>query len=83
MRKIRVLQVVTRLVRRGVPRHVLDIATHLNPARFEVEILAGTGEPWEGSLWEEAREKGLLTHRVPSLQRAINPFRDAVAIGAI
>jgi glycosyltransferase involved in cell wall biosynthesis len=83
VRKIRVLQVVTRLVRRGVPRHVLDMATHLNPARFEVEILAGTGEPWEGSLWEEAREKGLLTHRVPSLQRAINPFRDAVAFGAI
>jgi glycosyltransferase involved in cell wall biosynthesis len=83
VRKIRVLQVVTRLVRRGVPRHVLDISTHLDPKRFEVEILAGKGEPWEGSLWEEAEEKGLLTHRVPSLQRAINPFKDAVAFGAI
>ena len=77
--KIRVLQVVTRLVRRGVPRHVLDVATHLNPERFDVEVLAGLGEPWEGSLWEEARERGVVTHRVTSLRRAINPVRDLIA----
>ena len=78
-RKIRILHVVTRLVRRGVPRHVLDIATNLDPERFEVEVLAGRGEPWEGSLWEEARQKGLTTHRVESLQRSINPARDVIA----
>ena len=77
--KIRVLQVVTRLVRRGVPRHVLDVATHLDPVRFDVEVLAGQGEPWEGSLWEEARQKGVVTHRVESLQRAIHPVRDLIA----
>ncbi len=78
-RKIRVLHLVTRLVRRGVPRHVLDIASGLDPERFEVEVLAGRGEDWEGSLWEEAKERGVVVHRVESLQRAINPARDAIA----
>ena len=78
-KKIRVLHVVTRWVRRGVPRHVLDIATHLNPDRFEVEVLAGRGDCWEGSLWEEAAEKGVTMHRVNSLQRPINPIKDVIA----
>lgn len=79
-RKVRVLHVVTRLVRRGVPRHVLDVATHLDPERFHVEVLAGQGELWEGSLWEEAREKGAVTHRVDSLRRSIHPVKDVIAL---
>ena len=81
--KIRVLQIVTRLVVRGVPRHVVDLASHLDPARFEVEILAGRGEPGEGSLWEEAAARGLVTHRVDALQRAAHPIRDALALAAL
>ena len=82
-RKIRVLQIVTRLVVRGVPRHVLDLATHLDRDRFEVEVLAGRGEPDEGSLWEEARDRGVVTHRVEALQRAVNPITDLRAYRAI
>ena len=81
--RIRVLQVVTRLVVRGVPRHVLDLATHLDPERFEVEVLAGRGEPGEGSLWEEAGVRGVVTHRLESLQREANPFKDALAFACI
>jgi len=74
---------VTRLVVRGVPRHVVDLASHLDPARFEVEILAGRGEPGEGSLWEEAAARGLVTHRVEALQRAAHPVRDVLALAAL
>ena len=82
-RKIRVLQIVTRLVVRGVPRHVLDLATHLDSERFELEVLAGRGEPDEGSLWEEAGDRGVVTHRVEELQRAVNPITDLRAYRAI
>lgn len=77
--KVRVLHIVTRLAVRGVPRHVLDMACGLDRQRFAVEILAGRSEPGEGDLAEEAREKGLILHRVPSLQRAVNPLADLKA----
>ena len=83
MTKIRVLQIVTRLVRRGVPRHVLDIAAGLNPARYTVEVLAGRSEPGEAGLWEEADERGISTGYVAALQREIRPAADAVAFAAI
>ena len=79
MSPVRVLQVVTRLAVRGVPRHVLELATGLNPERFTVEVLAGRSEPDEGELWTEAEERGLKTWFVPALQRAVNPVADAKA----
>ncbi len=75
-RRIHVLQVITRLVKRGASRHVIDLARSLDPERFEVEILAGRGEPCEGSLWEEAEATGLRLHYVDSLQRAISLWQD-------
>ena len=81
--KIRVLHIVTRLVVRGVPRHVLEVAAGLDPERYQVEVLAGRSEPDEGSLWEEARDRGLTVHSVPALQRAVNPRADLAAFMAI
>ena len=83
MGKIRVLQIVTRLVQRGVPRYVLDIAAGLNPDRYSTEVLAGRGEPGEGSRWEEARQRGIKTCYIGALERAINPAGEAVAFAAI
>lgn len=82
-RRIRVLQVITRLVTRGVPRHVLNLATHLDPERFDVEVLAGEGLESEGSLWPEALSKGVVTHRLTALQREINPRKDMAALWGI
>ena len=83
MARIPVLQIVTRLVGRGVPRHVLDIATGLTPERYAVEILAGRGEPWESSLWDEARQRAVPTHYAAGLRRRINPVADVAALVAI
>ena len=81
--RIRLLQIVTRLVVRGASRYVIDLATHLDPEQFELEVLAGSGESAEGSLWEEARDRGLVTHRLEVLQRAVHPARDLAAYRAI
>ena len=74
---------VTRLVARGVPRHVLDLAIHLDRERFEVEVLAGIGLESEGSLWEEASANQVVTHRLDHLQRKVNPPRDMAALVGI
>ena len=83
MRRIRVLHVVTRLVRRGVPRQVLEIAAGLDARRFQVELLAGRGEEAEGSLWDEAHRRGLATTYVETLVRPIRPHLDLAAYRAI
>lgn len=79
----RVLQVVTRLAVRGVPRHVLSLAAGLDRSRFHVEILAGRSEPGEGELWDEADRLAIPTWRVPALQRQVNPVADLAAYAAI
>ena len=83
MTRIRVLHVVTRLVQRGVPRHVLEMAAGLDSDRFDVEVLAGKGEENEGSLLEEARQRGITATYIPSLVRPIRPRSEASAYRAI
>ncbi|MFA6108632.1 MAG: glycosyltransferase [Candidatus Latescibacterota bacterium] len=80
---VRVLQVVTRLAVRGVPRHVLSLAAGLDRSRFHVEILAGRSEPGEGEWWDEAGRLAIPTWRVPALQRQVNPVADLAAYAAI
>lgn len=81
--RIRVLHVITRLVRRGASRHVIDLARSLDPARFDVEILAGRGEDHEGSLWDEAAQTGLRLHYVDQLRRPVSPWQDLIALREI
>ena len=71
--KLKVLQIVTRLVDRGVPRHVLDLASGLVGEGYDVDVLAGRSEPGEHDLWGEARRRGLDTHYVGHLQRSVGP----------
>lgn len=81
--RVRVLQVVTRLAVRGVPRHVLDVAAGLDHRRFAVEVLAGASEPGEGDLWDEARQRGITAHYLPSLRRSVSPLGDAMSLAGI
>ena len=76
MTKIRVLQIITRLVTRGASRHVIDLSRSLDPDRFDVEIAAGHGEAYEREIWDEAEATGLTCHRVEHLQREISPWAD-------
>ncbi len=75
----RILQVLTRLAVRGVPRHVLDLSAGLLARGHQVEIIAGRSEPGEGSLWEEAERRQLPAIYLPALQRAVSPSADTAA----
>ncbi len=83
MGRINVLQVVTRLVVRGVPRHVLELAAGLDRDRFQVDVLAGRGEPGEGSLWAEAHQRGIRTMYLDALQRSVSPVADVRALARL
>ena len=75
----RILQILTRLAVRGVPRHVLDLSAGLLARGHQVEIVAGRSEPGEGSLWEEASQRGIPATYLLALQRALSPTADAAA----
>ncbi|MBI2505132.1 MAG: glycosyltransferase family 4 protein [Candidatus Latescibacteria bacterium] len=79
----RILQILTRLAVRGVPRHVLDLSAGLLARGHQVEIVAGRSETGEGSLWEEARRRQIPTTYIPALQRALSPTADAAAFAGL
>lgn len=83
MKKIKVLQVVTRLVVGGAPRHVVQLARGLDPGRFEVELLAGREAPGESPIWQDVAALGLKATRIESLGRPVRPWQDAAAYRAI
>jgi glycosyltransferase involved in cell wall biosynthesis len=79
----RVLQLLTRLAVRGVPRHVLDLSEGLLTRGHQVEVVAGQSEADEGSLWEEAGQRGIPATYLPGLQRALSPAADAAAFARL
>ena len=64
----------------GAQRNTLYTAEHLDPQRFEVQLLAGPG----GILDEEARKlaarHGIALGFIPSLIRPVRPFKDLAAL---
>ena len=79
----RILQLLTRLAVRGVPRHVLDLSSGLLQRGHQVQVIAGRSEPGEGELWEEASQRGIPATYLPSLQRALSPAADAAAFAGL
>lgn len=73
-RPLRVLQLITSLAG-GAGLQVVQLARHLDPARFTVELAFGPGYPLDASV----RELGLVQHRL-SWSRGLAPL--ALARGA-
>ncbi len=74
---IRVLHIITRMVRGGAQLVVRDLLCHTNNSRFRVALAAGPETGAEGSLWDEIEASPeIQIYRVPALQRAISPVRD-------
>ncbi len=77
---MRVLHVITRLIRGGAPRVVLGLCSGLAARGHEVHLATGTETGSEGSLLEEARSCGLPVHEVPELVREPSPAADLGAL---
>ncbi|MBI5201362.1 MAG: glycosyltransferase family 4 protein [Elusimicrobia bacterium] len=76
--KVRVAHLVTRLDLGGAQQNTLYTASHLDPARFDVDVLCGPG----GMLDDEARRLAVRPERpfrlefLPELVRDVSPVDD-------
>ena len=74
---IKVWHLITRLELGGAQEHTLHVVTNLDRAFFEARLLAGPG----GALFDDASYAlGSRLEVVQSLQRQLNPKRDALAL---
>ncbi len=77
---MRVAHVITRLILGGAQENtLLTCQDLLRVYGDDVLLIAGPGLGPEGSLLERARAGGIPLEIVPSLRRAIHPWRDAVS----
>lgn len=80
MAQVRVLQMITRLIVGGAQETVILIADMLDKSRWMVDVLCGPQTGSEGSLIENARERGVSLTIEPMLVREVNPVKDLLAL---
>ncbi|MBI4834007.1 MAG: glycosyltransferase family 4 protein [Planctomycetes bacterium] len=80
-RKIKVIQVITRLIKGGAQKVCLDLVEGLPKDIYEVYLVSGNATGSEGSLWERAKGvKDIKIRLVPEMEREISPLHDIVAL---
>jgi glycosyltransferase involved in cell wall biosynthesis len=77
---IRVLHVITRMVKGGAQKNTLATVASLNGSGWESTLATGPALGPEGSLEPECRAAGVRLLRVPELVREISPRNDLVAL---
>ncbi|MCI0340383.1 MAG: glycosyltransferase [Planctomycetales bacterium] len=78
--RLRILQVITRLIRGGAQRTVVTLARRLAEEGCEVRLITGPEEGPEGTLLPEVRADGLDVRILPELVRDPAPVRDVLAL---
>jgi glycosyltransferase involved in cell wall biosynthesis len=73
---VRVLHPITRLIVGGAQENTLFTAERLPQRAYRVEVLSGPQTGAEGSLIEEARQRGIALEIDPHLLRQISPLND-------
>ncbi len=81
--RIKVLHPITRLIVGGAQENTLYTAQYLNQARYEVQVLSGLQTGSEGSLFDEAVERGVHVTVLPELVREISFYKDYTAFKKI
>jgi glycosyltransferase involved in cell wall biosynthesis len=79
MAKVRVLQIITRLIVGGAQETVMLVADMLDKSQWAVDVLSGPQTGSEGSLIEQVRERGIPLTIEPALVREVNPIKDLLA----
>lgn len=79
MTPYRILQLITRADWGGAQRHLFDLATGLDPSRFQVTVACAP----DGILVDRLREGGVEVIRLDSFQREFSPLKDGQALSAV
>jgi glycosyltransferase involved in cell wall biosynthesis len=81
LQRIRIVQVITRLIKGGAQKICLDLAESLPKDQYEVHLVSGPETGPEGSLWEKANQlKGISITVIPELVRSASLFKDSIAL---
>jgi glycosyltransferase involved in cell wall biosynthesis len=83
MRRLRVVQVITRFVRGGAQQVVLQLLRKLPREEFEQELLCGADGGAGGRLLEEAGATGARVRLLPGLVREVRPRSDLRALAGL
>jgi len=79
-KKIRIVNIITRMELGGPPILVLDILQHLDKERFESTIATGITIDRKYDMIGFARDKNIRIFAMPSLVRDIHPLKDIKAL---
>ncbi|MCJ7577436.1 MAG: glycosyltransferase family 4 protein [candidate division Zixibacteria bacterium] len=79
-KKIKVLQIITRLIIGGAQEHMIYLCDLLDKKRFSVKILSGAQTARESDYADAVRKKNIKLILLPQLTREINPLRDFLAL---
>ncbi|MBU2495302.1 MAG: glycosyltransferase family 4 protein [Candidatus Omnitrophota bacterium] len=80
---MKICHLITRLIIGGAQENTLFTCYGLNERGHRVTLLTGPPLGPEGSLLEEARNRGLEIRLIPALRRRIDPLRDLISFCAI
>ena len=79
MKKIKVINPITRLIVGGAQETVIETCAYLNPERFAPQIVAGPQTGPEGELISDVKKRQIPLTIIPELVREINPVKDLIA----
>lgn len=79
-RKIKILNIITRLELGGPPILVIDILQRLNKKRFESSIVTGITIDSRYDMIGFARDKDIRVFIMPSLVRNVHPLKDVISL---
>jgi glycosyltransferase involved in cell wall biosynthesis len=80
IRRIKVLHIITRMIRGGAQKVVLKLLEKIDRTKFEQGLLTGIETEREGSMIEDVRKLGIKIFLVKELIRNISPKYDIIAI---
>jgi glycosyltransferase involved in cell wall biosynthesis len=80
---LKICHLITRLIIGGAQENTLFTCYGLKERGHRVTLLTGPPLGPEGSLLEEARNRGLEIRIIPALRRRVDPFRDLISFCAI
>jgi len=84
MGKTRVMHIITRMILGGAQENTLLTCRGLHERpEYEVHLVTGPALGPEGELLTEARRLGLDVTLVPSMRRAIHPWRDLATVWSL
>ena len=79
MKKIKVINVITRLIIGGAQETVMETCDCLDPDKYDPLIISGPQTGPEGEIISEVRKRGLSLTIMDELVREVSPVKDLIA----